>query len=169
MASTAVCGRFDGLSGEFRRRDVGEDVGTRSLQTDHLPIHGRIGGLGGHFGHRRDLAGHAVLQALDVIPAVILVLVADGDLAVWFMLEQVFGLNLTFCLVAWLPSHCPEETPRASKIRRIGINLHQCANSCPGKRAGELIISLSTPPSPIMLTRRRLGRVRGATKIFLKA
>jgi hypothetical protein len=54
----------------------------------------------GHFGHRRDLAGQGVLQALNVIPAVIAVLVEDGDLAVWFMLEQVFGLNLTFCLVA---------------------------------------------------------------------
>src|SRR5882672_5802660 len=54
-------------------------------------------------------APEAVLQALDVILAVVVVLIEDSDLAVGKVLHQIFGVDAALALVVRLPAHGPRE------------------------------------------------------------
>jgi hypothetical protein len=76
----------DGLRRELWRGDVNEYVGIERLHLDRVRVDGRLGHLIGVFGndHRRSLGAEAILQAFEVILAVVVVLVENGDLAFGF-------------------------------------------------------------------------------------
>jgi hypothetical protein len=74
------------LRRELWRGDVNEYVGIERLHLDRVRVDGRLGHLIGVFGndHRRSLGAEAILQAFEVILAVVVVLVENGDLAFGF-------------------------------------------------------------------------------------
>ena len=100
---------LDRLRREFRRGDVEEHVGAGRLQLDDMRIDGRLRGFVAFLGndHRGRLGAEPVLQALDVIFAVIVVLIEHGDLGVRLFLENVLGVDLGLALVVGLPAHGP--------------------------------------------------------------
>ena len=102
-------GFLDRLRGEFRRCDIDEHVGAARLQLDDMAVDGRLGGLIAFFGndHRCGLGAEPIRETLQIVLAVIVILIEHRDLRVRLLLEDIFGVDLGFALVARLPSHGP--------------------------------------------------------------
>src|SRR6185312_13253975 len=113
---------LDRLRGEFRGGDVEEYVGARSLQLDDVIVDGGFGDLVAFLrhDHRGGLGAEAVLEALDVVFAVIVVLVEDGDLGVRLLLQEVLGIDMRLTLVVGLPAHGPGEVLRVVPLGGAG-------------------------------------------------
>ena len=111
---------LDRHPGEFRRRDVIEDVGAGCLEFCDLRVDRRIGDLVGGLRHDRYLAAEPVLQALDGVPAEGVVLVEDRDLAARMVFQQIFRIDVTFGLVARLKAGGPRKLARLVPHRRAG-------------------------------------------------
>src|SRR5258706_6416395 len=59
--------------------------------------------------HGGGLGAETVFQTLEIVLAVIVVLVENGDLGVGLFLQDILRINLRFALVAGLPAHSPRE------------------------------------------------------------
>ena len=97
---------LDRLRREFRRGDVEEDVGVGRFQLDDVGVDGRLRDLVAFLGddHRGRLGAEPVLQALEVVLAVIVVLVEDRDLGVRLFLQEILRIDLRLRSGSWAAS-----------------------------------------------------------------
>ena len=105
---------LDRLRGEFRRRDVDEDVGVGGLDLHHLRIHRRRGCLVGRFDHDQlaGLIAQPLAQPDHVILAEIVVLIHDADGLAGIILQDVGGVDARLDLIARLPADRPRKALR---------------------------------------------------------
>ena len=92
------------------------------FQLDDLGVDGRLRDFVAFLGddHRSRLGAEAVLQALQVILAVVVVLIEHADLGVRHFLENVLRVDLGFALVVGLPAHGPGEVLRIVPLGSAG-------------------------------------------------
>ena len=106
----------------FGVADIDEDVGAGRLELDDMVVDGRLRGLEAFFrdDHGSGLVAETVLQALQVVLAVIVVLIEHGDLGVGLFLQNIFGVDPRLALVARLPAHGPREVLRIVPLGGAG-------------------------------------------------
>ena len=93
--------------------------------------------------HRGGLGAEPVLQALEIVLAVIIVLVEHRDLGVRLFLQDVLGIDLGLALVARLPSHGPRKILGVVPLGGAGgdeqlrhlLRIHVFVNRGIGRRA----------------------------------
>src|SRR5215470_12525251 len=103
-----VTGLTNGLSGELGDRYVEEHVRPGGLKRYDLRVDRRIGDLVTRFSHDEGrLVSKPVFEALDVIFAVIIVLIEDGNLRIGLGLKHVFGVDPRLGLIIGLKSDRP--------------------------------------------------------------
>ncbi len=111
----------DRLGCELRQCEVEEDVRAARLQLDDVGLDRRLGRLVAALrdDHRR-LVAEPVLQALEIVLAVVVVLVEDGDLRVRLFLQEILRIDARLGLVARLPADGPREVLRVVEFRGAG-------------------------------------------------
>ncbi len=106
-------GLLDGLSRELGRGDVEEHVGARVLELDHLAVDGRIGNLVGDVRYDQlvGILAEPLLEAVEVVLAVVVVLHQHADLRVLDVGQDVLGVDDRLGHVVGLEAHGPREVP----------------------------------------------------------
>ena len=113
---------LDRLRGEFRGRNVDEDVGAGALELDDVGIDRGLAGLVALLGDQdaRSLLAEHILQPGDVILAEIVVGVEHHDLGVGLCLQDVFCEDPGFDAVAGLKAHGPGKALRIVPLAGAG-------------------------------------------------
>src|SRR6266496_5686220 len=99
-------GFLDRLGAKFWRADIDQDISARRLQLDDMRFDGGLARFVSLLrSYHRAFLAQSVFDSLQQILAVVVVLKKNTNPATRMILQDVFGIDPAFCVVAWHPSH----------------------------------------------------------------